>query len=205
MKNDAILLTIGIVTYKRVDKLRVLLSSLLAQTRRDFLIYVIHDGVDFDTKVLIEHFTKLTNIPIIFEETDNRINDYGHSLREIIIGKATTEYLLLTNDDNYYAPIFVEEFLGEILDNGLDIAYCDMVHSHTFKESNIDANYQVLITEPKRAKIDIGCFIVRSEIAKKVGFPDKSFDGDATFFEMCLKSKKFTVIGKIKKVLFVHN
>ncbi len=205
MNNLTPKLTIGVVTYKRVDKLRVLLSSFVAQTRKDFRVHVIHDGSHADTQRLIEQFRTIATFEVFYEESPIRFDDYGHSLRDMIIEKTFTEYTLLTNDDNYYVPTFVEEMMEAIDANDLDIVYCNMIHSHVFPESKDQSNYQLLDTKAEKGRIDIGCFIVRTEIAKQVGFKDKGFDGDGTYFESCLNFSPFTTLGKIKKVLFVHN
>jgi len=38
-------------------------------------------------------------------------------------------------------------------------------------------------TYPNMGLIDIGCFIVRTDIAEQVGFRNKTFFGDGTFVE----------------------
>ena len=102
----------------------------------------------------------------------------------------------LTNGDNYYAPRFVE-FMFEAIDkHHLDVAFCDIVHSYT---------YRFFRTRPFRNYIDMGCFIARSAAAKSVGFRDKTFTGDATYFEDLLTLSRRLVVGKINKVLMVHN
>jgi len=80
--------------------------------------------------------------------------------------------------------------------HGLHIAFCDMVHSYT---------YGLLRTRPFRNYIDLGCFIAKTAAAKSVGFRDKSFSGDATYFEDLLKNVSAPVVGKVAKVLMVHN
>jgi hypothetical protein len=65
--------------------------------------------------------------------------------------------------------------------------------------------YQVLEAEPKRRRIDIGCFVFKTNLGKKAGWQDKGFEGDATFFEDLSGQYPKVSIGKINKVLFVHN
>ena len=80
--------------------------------------------------------------------------------------------------------------------HGLDIAFCDMIHSYT---------YGLLRTRPFRNYIDMGCFIAKTAAAKSVGFRDKSFSGDATYFEDLLNYLPAPAVGKVAKVLMVHN
>jgi glycosyltransferase involved in cell wall biosynthesis len=198
-------LTIGIVSYQRELELRVLLSSLATQSEINFKVILIHDGQRAETRELIQGFTPGLPFEIEYIETAIRYNDYGHSLRQLIIDRCDTEFLLLTNDDNYYAPIFTEDMMKCISDEGLDIVLCNMVHSHVFHDLPNPFGYQVLDVQPRRWRVDIGAFIFRAQLGKKVGWRDKGFEGDATFFEDLIGQKPKPVLGKINKVLFIHN
>jgi len=189
-------LTIVVATYQQELALDCLLKSLVCQTLQSFKVLVIHDGPSQTTPSIVSACSR--ERPGLFEylETPNRFNDFGHSLRAVGIEKASTEFILLTNGDNYYSPRFVE-FMFEAIDkHGLDIAFCDMVHSYT---------YGLLRTRPFRNYIDLGCFIAKTAAAKSVGFRDKSFSGDATYFEDLLNNLSAPVVGKVAKVLMVHN
>ena len=52
-------------------------------------------------------------------------------------------------------------------------------------------------------KIDMGCVVVKSEIAKRIGFNSTLYDADWNYFDDILKTNPS--ILKIDKVLFVHN
>jgi len=189
-------LTIVVATYQQELALDCLLRSLACQTLQNFKVLVIHDGPSQTTPSIVSACCR--ERPGLFEylETPNRFNDFGHSLRAVGIEKASTEFILLTNGDNYYSPRFVE-FMFEAIDkHGLDIAFCEMIHSYT---------YGLLRTRPFRNYIDVGCFIAKTAAAKSVGFRDKSFTGDATYFEDLLKNLPAPVVGKVAKVLMVHN
>ena len=160
---------------------------------------------------------------IKYEETEKRYNDYGHSLRERGVKQADTSYLMMTNDDNYYVPKYLEIMFDGINTHNLDFAYCDMVSSHGFKFSKrpsdvftrvtrtqdgyyVQTPYNVIRSVPKKGSIDIGNFIVRSQLARAVSFRDKGFAGDGTFVEDLMTQNQGKIrVGKIKQVLFVHN
>ena len=192
------------VSYKRPALLHCFLLSLACQTSNDFVVKVIHDGPDLETRKVIELVKQsYPNLMLSYEETQNRYNDYGHTLRDIGLKSSSSEYILLTNDDNYYVPVFVEEILADIKVRKLDIVYFDMVHNHKIYDLPNPIGYQTLITEPRLNRIDIGSFVFKGKIGKMVGFNDRSFAADGIFFEQLLtKTKK---IGKIEKVLYVHN
>jgi glycosyltransferase involved in cell wall biosynthesis len=193
-------LTFVVVTYQQESALDCLLKSLICQTLQNFNVLVIHDGPSPGTRAIVSAYPKNFE----YFETENRFNDFGHSLRQIGIDKTNTEFILLTNGDNYYAPRFTE-FMFEAIDRqGLDLVFCDIVHSHVNPGESTQPSYSFFRTRPFRLCIDIGCFIARSALAKKVGFRDRSFEGDATYFEGLLKTGRVTV-GKVDKVLMVHN
>lgn len=203
------ILTIICVTYKRQEALLILIHSLLAQSLMNFKLIIIHDGYDKLTDELLEPYKSKYSDFFDYFFTDTRFNDYGHSLRDMGIKMADTEYILITNDDNYYAPKFVEYMFSSInLDNEYkhpDIIFCDMIHSHNNPGLRNQLPYNYFVTEPMRYFIDIGCFIAKTELAKKVGFRDKSFTGDATYFEDIVSSVKKPFILKIPMVLLMHN
>jgi len=198
-------LTIVVATYQQDLALDCLLKSLVCQTLQNFKVLIIHDGPSATARSLVAAYSR--EHPAVFEylETEYRCNDYGHSLRAIGIERTGTEFILLTNGDNYYAPRFVE-FMFEAIDrHGLDVVLCDMVHSHLNPGLSVQPSYGFFRTRPFRYYLDIGCFIARSDAAKKVGFRDKTFNGDATYFEDLLKVSETVVLGKVDKVLMVHN
>ncbi len=192
-------LTIVIVSYQQELALDCLLKSLMCQTLQNFKVLVIHDGPNANTKKIVNKYSAVCE----YLETEKRFNDYGHSLREIGIQKTDTEFILLTNGDNYYAPRFTE-FMFEAIDRQrLDLVFCDMVHSHRNPGFYARPSYKFFRTRPFVNYIDVGCFITKSAMSKKVGFRDRSFTGDATYFEDLLRRP--VRVGKVEKILMVHN
>jgi hypothetical protein len=180
---DKKLLTVICVAYKRYQAIHTLINSFLCQTHDSWKLIVIHDGPDDLMNTIMKPYTAAYP-HIQYVETKERHNDYGHSLRQIGIGMANTPSLLLTNDDN--------------------LGLCNMIHSHNNPGYHIQEDYCLFNTYPKKLCIDMGCFIVRTEMAKEVGFKDKSFAGDGTFVDDIIKKFKPRVF-KSNRVLFVHN
>jgi glycosyltransferase involved in cell wall biosynthesis len=200
-------ITVICVSYKRYKNIPVLIHSFLAQSLQNFKLLVLHDGYDAEMEVILQDFRN--KYPDIFDYrfSDVRFNDYGHSLRDIGIRTLDTEYVLITNDDNYYCPKFLEYMFMPIHaeTSPPDIVLCDMIHSHNNPGGRPQGPYNLFKTSPGRLSIDIGCFIARSELAKKAGFRDKTHDGDATYFEDLVRAAVTPRIIKIDHVLFVHN
>lgn len=196
-------LTISVVAYQRYKQLACLIHSLQAQTMTDFHLAISHDGPDANMNAMLLKMSQETELSFEYNFSTVRYNDYGHSLREIAINDCKTEYLLLTNDDNYYVPTFVELMMTVIERDHLDMILCDMIHSHDRPGGRPIGSYSAFITEPSMQNIDIGCFIVRAKYAKRVGFRDKGFNGDGIFVEDLISLG--LQWGKIDKFLFVHN
>lgn len=202
-------ITIICVAYKRHAQIHVLIHSVLCQTLRNWKLHIIHDGYDAQMDEILGEYAQ--RYPeITFQFTEVRHDDYGHTLRELGIQAVDSEYVLITNDDNYYVPEFLRLMFNEIRTHQLDMVLCDMVHSHIEivdgRLRYIKDQYRYFPTYPKKFMVDIGCFIVRTAMAQQVGFRDKSHAGDGTFVED-LMSKFYGIIkvGKLNKVLFVHN
>lgn len=198
-------LTIICVSYRRYKEIPVLIHSFLAQTVQNFKLIVLHDGYDKEMYHLLSEFKERNPGVVDFLFSDERYDDWGHTLRDIGIKMVDTEYLLITNDDNYYCPVFIENMFAAIKSYQADIVLCDMIHSHNQPGGRQQHPYSLFQTAPQRCSIDIGCFIVRTELAKHAGFRDKGHDGDATYFEDLINLKEDVRISKVNQVLFVHN
>lgn len=201
-------LTVICVAYKRYRSLPVLIHSFLAQTLQNFKLIVIHDGPDAQMNALLSPYREQYPDEFDFCFSEQRHNDYGHTLRDMGIQLADTDYLLITNDDNYYAPKFLEYMFMPVhqqADAPPDIVFCDMVHSHHNPGVTRQLPYNHFETRPQRNFIDMGCFIARTALAQQVGFRDKGFAGDATYFEDLVAAAGQPKITKIPMALFVHN
>jgi hypothetical protein len=210
--------------YQRFGELRVFVQSFINQTKNNWLLTVIHDGPNQEFNFIMSEFVKNFPKKINFHNTDVRANDYGHSLRDLGLKAIKGDYVLLTNADNYYVIKYIE-FLNEvILINDPDVITYDMVHSHknpgiyskwnyllnrlfffNFKNLINRPSYNYFKTSYKRDKIDIGAAIIKTNLIKELDFRDKTFSGDATYFEDIAKIKSSLKIIKIPRVLFVHN
>ncbi len=198
-------LTVVCVSYKRYDNIPILIHSFLTQTLQSYKLLIIHDGHDAKMEAILAHYKQEHPDKIDYRFTERRYNDYGHSLRDIGIKLADTEYILITNDDNYYCPRFVELMVPEMKATGADIALCNMIHSHDRPGMRPQASYMPFETRPARGSVDIGSFIARTAWADRVGFRDKSHDGDATYFEDLLRCAEQPKVLKVERTLFVHN
>lgn len=183
---------------RRVSSLMCLLWALKAQTYPHWVAKIAHDGpldpqlkkcfLEVDSRVSVVEF--------------DRLKHHGHPHRRVAALSDTwcdvrekPTWILMTNDDNYYAPAFLEWLVSEGEAQRSDIVYCNMVHSHKL--------WAPFRTELSRGKIDIGSFLVRRTLVEKVPWTDFSFSGDGAYVEaLAVQAKRTT---KIEATLFTHN
>lgn len=196
------------VAYRRFGELKVFVQSWLNQSRDNWVMTVIHDGPSAEFDEIMCGFQDAAPGRIGYSSTPRRFNDYGHSLREIGLKSVSGDYVLLTNADNYFVPRALE-FINQELSRGgnPDVVMFDMVHSHHHPGGRRVPSYSFFKTDYARGSIDMSAAVVRADLAVRAGFRDKSFAGDATYFEDVAKACPAgrPRIAKIRQVLFVHN
>lgn len=182
-----------IPTYDRVDLLKGMLASLVAQYNKDWVANVVIDDTENDEMVgMINQF----NDPRIrYTFLDKRYNDLGHTPREVGKQMSDAEYIIMTGDDNYYTPNFVDE-IHKASENKPGLIYWNMVHSHF--------DYQFFDCRLGNNQIDMGAFATRSDIAKQIQL-GKRYDADGYYIVEYLQRFPREQNLKIEKVLFIHN
>lgn len=199
------------VAYERLDELKVFVQSIINQTQTNWNLHVLHDGFNDEFCDIMEGYQRKKPMQITYECTSERFNDYGHSLREIGLKKATGQYVLITNADNYYIPKTLEfiDIAIQNSDHKPDVIMFDMVHSHENAGETKAPSYSFFKVSYKRNFIDMGAAVVETSLAQRAGFSDKSFAADATYFENVLNKKiesgSRLIVTKIPRVLLVHN
>jgi glycosyltransferase involved in cell wall biosynthesis len=100
------------VTYNHGEKLKCFINSIKAQSDSRWLLHIIHDGKDDVFHSLKDDLEKhgYLNDKVILSATEKRYNDFGHSLRDYGLKNpiGDSEYIVITNGDNYYAPTLIE-------------------------------------------------------------------------------------------------
>jgi hypothetical protein len=188
------------VTYGQNENLKCFINSIKSQTNNKWRLFLIHDGYNEELRLDLEKNDYLIENKIYFIEYPNRMNDYGHTLREWGLSNLVeSEYVLITNGDNYYVPTFIEE----ISRRTEDFIYFDCVHSHKTPNNSNKTDYGYLSSKLSRGWIDMGSVVIKSDLAKKVGFNSKEFHADWVYFNEILNTSPTTF--KINKILLVHN
>lgn len=183
-----------IPTYNRINPLKCMLASLIAQTDNDWEANVVIDDPEgTDMLNVVKEFND-PRIKATF--MDKRYNDWGHTPREFGKQMSEAEYIIMTGDDNYYTPNFVYELKLACDLTNPGMVYWDMVHSHY--------QYAYFQCTPAVGQIDMGAFATRNDLAKQI-FLGIRYDADGWFVHQFTQKFPQETIKKINKVLFVHN
>jgi len=185
-----------IPTYNRPNQLMGIISSIFSQSNSNWRIHVVSDGEHGGYQKVKDYF--IDDDRIRFSELSGPHNDWGHTARQYGLDNAVEEWVVMTGDDNYYVPLFVDYFLNSI-NNETHFVYCDMIHNWVNNE------YVHLKSYPKRGQIDIGNFMSKTKLAKEIKLDTSSGEADGIFVEDYLNKFKEGNIVYIPKPLYVHN
>lgn len=186
-----------IPTYQRTDHLMCIISSIRAQRSNKWKIHVVADCPPEGTlDKIIEYFKDDERIK--FTILPERYNDWGHTPRNYGLEHATEDWVLMTGEDNYYAPVFVDNMLEVALPK-VHFVYSNMIHNWT------NFQYHAINCAPKWGQIDIGNFMVRREYAQQMKLDTTNEQADGKFVEEYLSRFPLKSVAKVNKFLYVHN
>jgi glycosyltransferase involved in cell wall biosynthesis len=183
-----------VAAYDRPRHILVCLNSLIVQTHDNIEIIVVHDGPGSRVR---EAVARIDDPRIRYYETGTRAGPMhqGHQSREYGSQLATGDWIGHTNDDNYYAPVYCEWMLSELLRNDADFAYCNMIHSHY--------SWQPFDTTPLPCRIDAGGWICKASIVKRTPWRNKTCEtADGEYASELAQQSK---VVKVPGCIFVHN
>jgi hypothetical protein len=185
--------------FNRPLDLKRLVYDIMLQTNGNWTLKIIHDGPP--PSGMKTFVTSLKDPRIGFEST-KLINGYwGHPNRAAMLSKVDgnpNDYVLITNDDNQYVKSFVEIFLRNC-QRSVGMIFCNTIHNYF--------DYDILVTQCRVGAIDMGSFIVRLDIAQKVGFNHTVEVADGIYAEECFQecTRQGLRVLAIRKALFIHN
>jgi len=184
-----------IPTWERPEELNLILQSLMVQTNPNWIGHVVIDGLTNDYREVKDMYQNEDRVK--FSHINGPNNDWGHSARNYGLDKATEEFIVMTGDDNYYVPTFVDNFL-QTGETGKDLVYCDLVHDMK-RDSYLPVRSRIA-----HGHIDIGNFMTRKSIIGDLRLITDSYEADFKFANYINKYKT-SKVGKIDKILYVHN
>jgi hypothetical protein len=186
------MITFLATAYKETVDSYQFISSLMLQKNPNWKCIIHCD----EKNEYIEECVKFFNsdkITIINNETPTSF--WGHYNRKKTLELIDTEFVIQTSIQDYYTPNTVSELMSNLID--CDMVMFNCIHNHF--------NYKVLDSIPIKCRIDWGSFVLRTDIAKKVGInqPESQYC-DGIFVEECMKYPNIRT-KKINKILTVHN
>ena len=177
----------------RLNTLKCLIYSIVSQTYKNLEIFIHHDGPlnDESIKKEIEEIDER----ITFIVTEKRKGAWGfYDRRDVALMEPLSDWIVFTNDDNYYVPKFAEVMTFVVNEHKSEMIFCNLVHN--------GINYTALDTELRIGGIDLGCYMLSSNIVKQVPWTDYVSSADGIY---ALKAAKLTNAIKIDNIMFVHN
>ena len=186
-----------IPTYNRPDKLMVILMSLKVQTVNQWRVHVVADAIYDGYQEVKDYFKNDERFK--FSELNGPHKDWGHTARNYGLEHLEEEWVVMSGDDNYYVPVFVETFLESIkFRKDVNFVHCNLVHNW------VNNDYIPLVSAPRVNRIDIGNFMSKSEFSKQLRLDVTKANADGLFVEEYLEKFKGNIIH-IEKFLYVHN
>lgn len=198
----------GVASYlnddpRRAAALRCFVASLQAQSYANWRALVIHDGelrIDPDSAAMRYIDEVRQDERVAFVQTAERKKQYGHPWRQSAIEQLAKDcdWIVLTNEDNYYPPVFCEWMLSVgTTTKGCEIVFCDTVHSHRM--------WTHQDTELRLGAIDLGAVMVRADLASRVPFDNFGFKGDGHWINALVAASGPGHAHKVSACLQVHN
>ncbi len=197
------------------NKYPVVVSSLIAQTYSNWELHLVHDGAAPAT------FPRFDDDRVKFIETETRKKEYGHPIRikwlqKIRSGDIQGKYVVITNDDNYHAPYFVEKLIRPLEENRELIgSYCSlMVHNYqggenyngTIVDGHSIDGYGIIDTGPEQGKIDCAAAMIRADIASNAGWPSTRHSSDWDYLNIIAqRNGGWDKMKRVFGALLVHN
>lgn len=170
-----------------------IVSSLIAQTHQNWELHLIHDG---DGKIELPNDKR-----IFFEATKERVGNYGHALRAEYLQKLKDkgDYIIISNVDNYYMPVFLERAITSFKNTPNAVAtYCSqIIHNYT--------DWGVMNCRLERGYIDCGQVVLKAKEAALVGWNSLDHSADWFFFNDVANKYGRNSFVPFKGCLFVHN
>lgn len=186
-----------IPTYDRIDNLNGALFSLINQTNKNWIAHVVVDNKYSPMHDdIVNRFEKENRIKFSF--IDGPHKDFGHTPRNYGLKNSSSDWVVMTGDDNYYVPSFVDEVMKAI-DSNVRFVYCDMIHN--------GYDYKMFECHHSSHHIDIGNMVMRTDLAKDFELKTNKIDADGIFCNDYINEhcKKEENVKKINKILYVHN
>jgi hypothetical protein len=194
------MLEIIAVTYGQDAILKCFINSIKAQTSQNWKLTLVHDGPNEELqKDLKDNGYLDKKVSLICHPEHTGV--WGNHLRRMYLERmvSSARYVLITNGDNYYCPVMVEE----VLKRKEDVVFFDCIHNYELPYNHNSSSYGLLSCSLQANHVDMGAVAINRRLAQRVGFHGLGGTADWEYFQAVLNHNPTT--HKIDKVLLVHN
>jgi hypothetical protein len=180
----------------------MIIGSMIAQTHKNWKMLLVHDGED---ELNIKAYVEFLNDPRIKFEVSEKVGYYGHPIRQKSLERMKAKelfpdsnYVLITNGDNYHMPTFLEFMLRGFNKDSIVATYCrSMVHDYL--------RYGIIHCKLELGHIDCASVLVRKDIACDVGWKSKEHSSDWLYFKDIMDKYGKGNWNAVDGCLMVHN
>jgi GT2 family glycosyltransferase len=157
-----------------VDRLNLLLLSLRRQRYTNWDAVIVTDGPDRDAAELVESMTD-PRLRVI--QTPERKGRWGHPYRQIGLEAAAEHgaFVGMANDDDYYAPGYLEQMVQALEWTPADLVLCGMLHAYNGWAATAG------FARPDAVSADVGCWLARAELVKRTPWSGAEFTSDSEY------------------------
>lgn len=200
-----------IPAYGRPHALMMAIESIFCQTVNNWKISVYADGPYEGFDKVAKYFEGDDRIS--FEVMNEKpVGDWGHTPRVYGMMKATADWLIMTGDDNYYMPCFLEAFTSCAKDN-VNFIFCDFLHNYSGYVPERARLDRVRFQYPNGSEgyryegMDIGCFATKTKLAQTIPYNKNLHWADGQFAADYWEAycKEPGTIAHIQRHFYVHN
>ncbi len=184
-----------------------IISALICQTYTNWKLLLVHDGPNSTNLKKLVAYTDDKRIH--YWETAERKHNWGHHIRKECLEKMdqlshNTDFVLITNPDNWYAPIYLEKMVGGFDKNTIACYPGAFVHGYLSPQPDGDYKFGTIETKLELGWIDCGCPLIRKKAACLVGWPSMEIYSDWDYLKGVIDRFGATSFKRIPGTLFVH-
>ena len=137
VQNRALRVSVIVPVYKVEDYIRRCAESLFSQTWEDIQFIFVDDGspdrsMEILNEVLESHPERKDQV-IIIQESNKGLP----GARMAGLSKATGDYIIHVDSDDWVEPDFISTLASAALETGADVVYCDFIKEYRLKPSKI--------------------------------------------------------------------
>lgn len=186
-------IAVVVTAHGNAGELNTILENMRHQTHRPFEVIVMASCISrSELDAVFEKYKKVFRYLWIHEDEDR--HDWGHEKRSKGLQKVKHgKYLTFVNADDEYAPDFFDRLLDKHAEEPADIIYCNF-HSHL--------TGSIINSYPNHGAITSGNFMIRTSLAKRIGWNHRVYEGDWEFINDCMK--KGATFSKVDECLYFH-